>query len=457
MKAERQFLHHSEQIAFDFRKRNILQDNLGLYLQGQHKHTQIYADYELQLSRAAFLRKQSIQNLDQYLMDFEQKIIQNGAKVIWVESYKEAQQEILKIIHEHNADKIIQSQSATCQEINLDGFLQKNEIKILHSSISQYIASFTSQKSGHLVDALSHLSTQEIIEIIKKEIDHQTLGEPETLLTQLSEVVKNQFKDIKIGISGANFLLADTGGIAISENEGNIRLINSLCDTHIVLAGIDKVLAKTTDLDIFWSLLAGSATGQNLTTYNSIITGPSLTREQEGSKELIVILLDNGRTDVLGDEFVREALYCIGCGACQNICPIYNTIGGASYQSPYAGPIGAVISPYLKNTEKTTHLSQASTLCGACNTVCPVKIDLTELLQYQREKKIQKKLSPNKEGLFFRLWKQFMLNKKTITNLSGKRLLALFDYLFRGNENRWKYNIRAPKKTFEDLWKNRKK
>ena len=266
MKAERQFLHLSEQIAFDFRKRNVLQDNLGLYLQGQQKHTQIYADYELQLSRAAYLRKQSIQNLDQYLMEFEQKITQNGAKVIWVENAKEAQQQTLKIIQERNQSRVIQSQSTICQEINLEAFLKSNEIQVLQSSISEYIASFSSQKSGHLVDPLSHLSSKEILEIIKKEIDHQTIGEPEVLLNQLSEIVKKQFKDIKIGISGANFLLADTGGIAISENEGNIRLINSLCDTHIVVAGIDKILAKTTDLDIFWTqYLLSTATGQPLT------------------------------------------------------------------------------------------------------------------------------------------------------------------------------------------------
>ena len=456
MKANKQFVYLSEQIAFDLKKRNTIQENLSLYQQGQVKNTQLYTDYELQLSRAAYLRKQSIHNLDQYLMAFEQKITQKGGKVIWAENAKEAQQEILNIIKERSLHTVIQGQSTTSTEIDLENFLQKNQITPLKSSVSQFIASLSKQESGHFTDALSHLSSRDILEILKKEVDDQTLGEPKVLLDQVKKILWEQLQGVKLGISGANFLLADTGGIAITENEGNIRLINLLCDTHIVLAGIDKVIAHTADLDIFWTLLAGHATGQTLSAYNSIITAPANDRENEGATELIVILLDNGRTDLLSDTQQKSALYCIGCGACQNVCPVYNTLGGQAYQNPYTGPIGAILSPYLQKPKKLTHLSQASTLCGACNTVCPVKIDLVQLLQNQREQILQRKLSPNKEGLFFRLWKNFMVNKQTFVNISGKRILALFDYLFKGNENRWRNKINAPKKTFENLWKNRK-
>lgn len=450
MNAQQKFLLLSEPIAFDHKHRNTLHANLNQHHQSFKKSIHNFDDYELAISRAAFLRKETLASLDKYLLAFEDKLVRNGGQVIWAENARQAQEEILKIIQERQSNELIKAQSSTCDEIGLKAFLEAKQITVRESSFGATLAAYEGRSSRHLVDPLGHLNPKEILNISTQLFDNQAYSEPDVLIQKARSFMKDQWEGIRIGISGANFLLADIGGIAITENEGNIRWLNKHCSTHIVLVGIEKVISRSQDLDLFWSLLAGSATGQTLTAYNTIFTGPS--KEQGEPKELIVILLDNGRSQMLGDADQKTALHCIRCGACQNVCPVFKTLGGESYGSPYTGPIGSVLSPYLDGIKKFGHLSHASTLCGACNTVCPVKIDLTRLLLLQRENWVDKGLSPIKERAFFGLWKRFALrNNRFWTGWS-----AFFDVLFLGLKNNRKEFLKIPPQSFKKLWNSRK-
>ena len=223
----------------------------------------------------------------------------------------------------------------------------------------------------------------------------------------------------EVGITGANFIIADIGAIAVTENEGNARLSCSMPKTHIVIVGIEKVIPSMTDLALFWPLLATYGTGQRITVYNTIVTGPRQEGETDGPDDMYVILLDNGRTNILANEKARESLYCIRCGACLNACPVYKNIGGHTYATPYSGPIGSVITPHLKDMDDWKHLSYASSLCGNCTEVCAVKINLHELLLENRHEAVEKRTNDFSERIVWKMWKQSMMRRSWMNMVNG--------------------------------------
>jgi L-lactate dehydrogenase complex protein LldF len=258
----------------------------------------------------------------------------------------------------------------------------------------------------------------------------------------------------EVGITGANFIVADIGGIAITENEGNARLSCSMPKTHIVIAGIEKVIPSMTDLGLFWPLLATYGTGQRVTVYNTIITGPKQAGETDGPDDMYVILLDNGRTNILANEKQRESLYCIRCGACLNACPVYKNIGGHTYATAYSGPIGSVITPHLKDLGEWKHLSYASSLCGNCTEVCAVKINLHELLLENRHEAVEEGHSPFAERMAWKMWKQGMLRRKWMNMAGGGTKNWIVNTLVKGwSVHRGKMEF--PKKSFNQLWKEK--
>jgi len=264
-------------------------------------------------------------------------------------------------------------------------------------------------------------------------------------------------KNIKLQISGANFLIADTGSIAITENEGNARLTTAFPKIHIAVVGIEKILPSINDLDLFWPLLATHGTGQNLTVYNTLLSGPRQAYESDGPEEMYVVLLDNGRTNLLAQKEQRQGLYCIRCGACLNVCPIYQNIGGHTYETTYQGPIGSLISPHLSGMKEFKHLSYASSLCGKCTEVCPVGIDIQRMLLLNRRDAVAEDLAPSMEK---KAWKGFtyLIQRRKLIDLFGGKIKNFF--LGKFFKKTWGSNRQLPKladKSFSKQWKEQQK
>jgi L-lactate dehydrogenase complex protein LldF len=277
---------------------------------------------------------------------------------------------------------------------------------------------------------------------------------PEELTLVAREKLRRKYAEAEVGITGANFIIPETGSIAITENEGNARLSASWPKTHIVITGIEKVIPQLNDLSLFWPLLATYGTGQQVTVYNSVISGPRRNQEENGPDEMYVILLDNGRTSILKDPTARESLYCIRCGACLNACPVYKNVGGHSYGTTYSGPIGSVITPHLRELGEWKHLSHASSLCGNCTEVCAVKINLHELLLYNRREAVKTGNAELLEKMAWTIWQQAMLYRASMDLGTSKVKNWIVNKLFKG----WVRNrseLKFPEKTFRQQWMER--
>lgn len=320
------------------------------------------------------------ERLDHYLELFEKNFELQGGRVLWAEDDKDALNYIHQIIKEQNAKNIVKTKSSTLNEIGLKSYLTKNEIHVQETEIGELILEELNLESNHITNSLNDILESKVLHLWKKGVEKNTLSG----INELFPLIKNKSILADISITGANFLLAKEGKVLLSENEGNIRFASSFSKTHIVVVGIDKILSSIHDLPLFLPLLASYNNGQKMTVHNSLIGGPRKRGENDGPERMIVILLDNKRSELLSKEF-REALYCIKCGSCINVCPVYQNIGGLAYEAPYSGPIGSVISPHLKGVYDYGHLSFASTLCGACTMNCPINIQIDTLLAKNRK------------------------------------------------------------------------
>ena len=280
---------------------------------------------------------------------------------------------------------------------------------------------------------------------------------PSQLTLIARDKLREKYTQSQIGITGANFIIADAGAIAITENEGNGRLSCAWPKTHIVIVGIEKVIPALTDLALFWPLLSTFGTGQRLTTYNSIITGPKQAAETDGPEEMYVILLDNGRTNILANPKSRESLYCIRCGACLNACPVYKNIGGHAYETTYSGPIGSVITPHLKEMGDWKHLSYASSLCGNCTEVCAVKINLHELLLENRHQSVEEGSAALSEKLIWQGWKTAMLHRPLMNVGNGSMKSWLINMAAKNSWVKHRSPLQFPAKSFNEQWREKQK
>jgi len=338
-----------------------------------------FTDVNITRERAKNIKWEAIENLDKYLLEFEQKITARGATVIWANDTAEAQEAIGKICKERNCKTLVKSKSMVTEEIHLNDFLEASGIESVETDLGEYIQQLDGEPPYHIVTPAMHKSKEDVAKLFANKLGTKPDLTPEEL-TQVARIkLREKYTEAQVGVTGANFLIADVGGIAITENEGNGRLSCAWPKTHIAVVGIEKMIPSMHDLPLFWPLLATYGTGQKVTVYNSILTGPKQAGESDGPEEMFVILLDNGRTNLLANPTAREALYCIRCGACLNACPVYKNIGGHSYETTYSGPIGKVITPYLSGVDEYKHLSNASSLCGNCTEVCPMRINLHEL------------------------------------------------------------------------------
>ena len=440
--------------AADKEHRRKINFNIGKYNAVVPQGKQQFADVNLVRERAKNIKWKAIETLDKQLETFEAIITKRGAKVIWAEDGQQALDAIRKICEEKNCKTLVKSKSMVTEEIHLNDFLEKNGIESVETDLGEYIQQLDGEPPYHIVTPAMHKSKEDVAKLFADKLGTDPKATPEQLTLTARKVLREKYVQAEVGVTGANFIIADIGGIAVTENEGNARLSCSMPKTHIVIAGIEKVIPAMTDLGLFWPLLATFGTGQKVTVYNTIITGPRQPGEPDGPDDMYVILLDNGRTNILANDKQRESLYCIRCGACLNACPVYKNIGGHTYATPYSGPIGSVITPHLKDMGDWKHLSYASSLCGNCTEVCAVKINLHELLLENRHEAVEEGHSPFAERMAWKMWKQGMLRRKWMNMAGGKTKNWIVNKLVKGwSAHRAK--MAFPDKSFNQMWKEK--
>ncbi|HEU5168193.1 MAG TPA: LutB/LldF family L-lactate oxidation iron-sulfur protein [Chitinophagaceae bacterium] len=448
------FIEKSTEKTADREHRRKINFNIGRYNAVVPKGKEQFSNVNLAREKAKNIKWKAIENLDKMLESFEANITKRGAKVIWAEDAQQALEEIGKICAEKNCKTLVKSKSMVTEEIHLNKFLEGQGIESIETDLGEYIQQLDGEAPYHIVTPAMHKSKEDVAKLFAEKLGTDPKLTPEQLTLVAREVLRKKYAEAEVGITGANFIIADIGGIAITENEGNARLSCSMPKTHIVVAGIEKVIPTMNDLALFWPLLATYGTGQKITVYSTIITGPKQEKETDGPEEMYVILVDNGRTNILANEKSRESLYCIRCGACLNACPVYKNIGGHSYEATYSGPIGSVITPHLKGMKEWKHLSYASSLCGNCTEVCAVKINLHELLLENRHEAVDEGDASFAERTGWKLWKQAML-KRSLMNMGNRKIKNwVVNTLLKG----WKEHrseMEFPKKSFNQMWQEK--
>lgn len=446
------FIAKSTIKAADLEHRRKINFNIGKYNAvvpiGKKQFTNVMEAREM----AKIKKWDAIEHLDQYLEMFEQKITERGAKVLWAETAEEALKHIGKICSEKQCKTLVKSKSMVTEEIHLNDFLEKNGIESVETDLGEYIQQLDGEPPYHIVTPAMHKSKEDVARLFADKLGVPGGLSPEELTQVARQKLREKYIAAEVGVTGANFILPDIGGIVLTENEGNGRLSCAWPKTHIVVVGIEKVIPSVQDLSLFWPLLSTFGTGQRVTVYNTIITGPRQANETDGPEEMIVILLDNGRTNLLASKSAREALYCIRCGACLNACPVYKNIGGHAYETTYSGPIGKVITPYLKGLDEYKHLSYASSLCGNCTEVCPVRINLHELLLDNRHEAVVQGNSSLAERIAWKAWKTASLNRVMMNAGNGKMKNWIVNKIFKG----WtahRADLDFSPKTFNEMWK----
>lgn len=450
------FIAKSTVKAADLDHRRKINFNIGKYNAVVPQGKEQFPDLELARKKAKNVKWKAIESLDTQLEAFEAAITRRGAKVIWAEDAAQALAEVKKICLEKSCRTIVKSKSMVTEEIKLNDFLHGQGIESVETDLGEYIQQLDNEPPYHIVTPAMHKSKEDVAKLFTEKLNTPPDLTPEQLTLVAREKLREKYAQAEIGITGANFIIADAGAIAVTENEGNARLSCAFPKTHIVIAGIEKVIPSINDLALFWPLLATYGTGQRITVYNSIVMGPRQAGEKDGPEEMYVILLDNGRTNILANARSRESLYCIRCGACLNACPVYKNIGGHTYGTTYSGPIGAVITPHLREMHDWKHLSYASSLCGNCTEVCAVKINLHELLLENRHEAVQEGERAWAESMGWKMWKRGMLNRKWM-NMGNKKMKEwVVNSLLKG----WtasRGRMEFPAKSFNQQWREKKR
>ena len=323
------------------------------------------------------IRQRSLSRLPDLLEQLEANLTRLGVKVHWAETPAEACTIIHNIMNAHNGKLMVKGKSMVSEEIELNHYLEDNGIRAVESDLGEFIVQMAGEKPTHIVMPAIHKTKEQVSELFHQNLDTPLTDDVDQLTGFARMALRDIYRTADVGLSGVNFAVAETGTLCLVENEGNGRLSTTVPPVHIAITGIEKVVAKLSDVPPLYSLLPRSAIGQNITTYFNMITGPRRSEELDGPQEMHLVLLDNGRTQAYAEDQMRRTLQCIRCGACMNHCPVYTRIGGAAYGTTYPGPIGEILSPHLLGLESTSDLPTACSMCGACVEVCPVRIPIT--------------------------------------------------------------------------------
>ncbi len=367
--------------------------------------------------QAARARERALNKLPELLEQLEANVIKHGGKVLWARDAKEANDLVLSLCHEHSIKRVTKAKSMVAEEIDLAHHLEAHGIESTESDLGEYIIQLANEKPSHIVFPVLHKTKEQVAEVLHDKIAMPMTNDPERMTRYVRGIMRQKYLDADMGISGVNFAIAETGTIVTVENEGNNRLSAGAPRVHVAIMGLEKVLESVEDFAILVQLLARSATGQRMTVYGSMMTGPKRPAEPDGPEVFYLLILDNGRSKILGGEYA-EALKCIRCGACLNVCPVYQNIGGHAYGSVYPGPIGAVFSPLLAGVTNMPSLPHASSLCGACQTACPVDIAIPDMLLRLRRDLVQEGGQTLGWRLGMKLW-QIGMQSSLLYKLGG--------------------------------------
>ncbi len=390
------FRENAKAALADTQLRGALKHATSLFGERRREAAAGLANWEDLRTHARAIKDDVLLHLDRYLEEFVGNAESRGAKVHWARDAAEANAIICGLAIERQARVIVKSKSMTTEETHLNDALEAAGMQVVETDLGEYIIQLAAEVPSHILAPAIHKTKGQVAELFTAKLGMAPTDDVAQLTSMARATLRDRFAAADVGISGVNFGIAETGTIVIIENEGNIRLTTSLPRTHVAVMGIEKILPRFADLDVFLKLLPRSGTGQKLSTYQSFITGVKRDANDEGPDELHIVLLDNGRSRMLAHPVTRQSLACIRCGACLNACPVYQQIGGHAYGSVYPGPIGAVITPQLMGIEKTSQLPYASSLCGACREVCPVKIDIPRLLLHLRGEISEQKRNPRR-------------------------------------------------------------
>jgi len=409
--AAQRFLQDAAAKSADLVHREIIRRGMDSYDAAHLKGRARIKDWEAARQKCQEIKREAINHLDRYLLQFEEKVIARGGHVFWATNGAEACEYVKNLATQRGVRTVVKSKSMVTEEIHLGPVLEKVGIKVWETDFGEYIVQLRDEPPYHIVTPAMHLNRGQIAELFREKLDPGIISDdPADLMAAARRKLRQAFFTAEMGISGANFLVADAGVVAISTNEGNGRLCTSVPRIHIVVTGIEKVIPRLEDLAVLWPVLATSGTGQGITTYSTLIGGPRRAGEVDGPEEFHVVLVDNGRSQLLADAEQREVLHCIRCGACLNICPVFRHVGGHTYGTTYPGPIGSVLTPHLGGIKEFNHLSYASSLCGACTSVCPVKIDLHHHLLQNRRNATEAGATKSSERMMFRAWRAAMVH-----------------------------------------------
>ncbi len=450
------FIAKSTVKAADLEHRRKINFNIGKYDASVPQGKLQFDNVNTARERAKNIKWRAIETLDQQLEEFEMNFTRRGGKVIWAENSQQALDAIVNICQQKNCKTLVKSKSMVTEEIHLNDELEKHGIESIETDLGEYIQQLDNEPPYHIVTPAMHKSKEDVAKLFAEKLGTDPKLTPEQLTLVARNILRKKYVQAEVGVTGANFIISDIGAIAVTENEGNARLSCAFPKTHIAIVGIEKMIPSLTDLALFWPLLSTYGTGQKVTVYNTVITGPRQPNETDGPDEMYVILLDNNRTAILKNPIQRESLYCIRCGACLNACPVYKNIGGHTYGATYSGPIGSVITPHLQGMVDYKHLSFASSLCGNCTEVCAVKINIHELLLDNRKQSVQEGHTNFTERMAWKLWKVASL-KRLMMNMGSSNLKnKVVNKIFK-DWSKERSELDFSNKTFNQLWKERHK
>ena len=462
--AAQRFLQYAAVKSADLMHREVIRRGMDSYDAAHLKGRARIKDWEAAREKCQEIKREAINHLDRYLLQFEEKVIARGGHVFWAASSEEACTYVKNLATRLKVRTVVKSKSMVTEEIHLGPALEKVGIKVWETDFGEFIVQLREEGPYHIVTPAMHLLRGQIATLFQEKLGQKIESDdPAYLMAVARRVLREAFFSAEMGISGANFLVADAGVIAISTNEGNGRLCTSVPRIHVVVTGIEKVIPRLEDLAVLWPVLATSGTGQGITTYGTLIGGPRQAGEADGPEEFHVVLVDNGRSQLLADAEQREVLHCIRCGACLNICPVFRHVGGHTYGTTYPGPIGSVLTPHLNGIKEFKHLSYASSLCGACSSVCPVKINLHHHLLQNRHNATEARATKSSERLMFRAWSHAMLHPR-IYSLGGwsmrKALRIVYGFGLAGSIldpmrvwNRYRSPVPLPAESFRARWR----
>ena len=371
----------------------------GATIAFDEKRRKGYAEVDADAWRrwAEGVKNHTLTHLDRYLAKAEARLVENGAKVHWAADAAEAREIVTGLARRRGVATAVKGKSMVTEEIDLNGALEEAGVEVFETDLGEYILQLFDEPPSHILGPALHKSLEQVRDLFAKHLHTMPDEDPDALARAARAALRGEFIRADMGISGGNFLVAETGTVALIENEGNIRLTTSLPDVHVAVVGIEKLLPRLTDLAGFLQLTARAATGQPIGCFVSLVQGPATEPGDDGPSEVHVVLVDNGRTDVLAHEHAWETLRCVRCGACLNVCPVYRQTGGHAYGHVYSGPIGSVLDPGLVGLHEAMPLPFASSLCGACQDACPVRIPIPELLLEWRKEAQREGLTPWKE------------------------------------------------------------